>query len=67
MTFVADGSSTTVRLQIAVTKIGPKEKVAAFGMKFGYEAYLDNLEELLAALQPERFRYRTPPTSLSTR
>ena len=42
----ADGA-TTVRLDIAVTKIGPKAKMAAFGMKWGYKAYLDKLGEVL--------------------
>lgn len=47
VTFAGDDSTTTVHLQIAITKIGPKAKMAAFGMKFGYKAYLDNLEQLL--------------------
>ncbi len=48
VTFSGDDGSTTVRLQIAITKIGPKAKMAAFGMKWGYKAYLDKLEALLA-------------------
>lgn len=48
VTFVGDERTTTVRLQITITKIGPKAKMAAFGMKWGYKAYLDNLEALLA-------------------
>ncbi len=47
VTFAGDDSATTVHLQIAITKIGPKAKMAAFGMKFGYKAYLDNLGQLL--------------------
>ncbi len=43
----ADGS-TTVRLHVAITAIGPKAKMAAFGMKWGYKAHLDALEELLS-------------------
>lgn len=48
VTFDGDDSATTVRLQIAITKIGPKAKMAAFGMKWGYQAYLDKLDALLA-------------------
>lgn len=48
VTFTGDDSSTTVVLDIAVTKIGPKAKMAAYGMKWGYKAYLDNLEAILA-------------------
>lgn len=48
VTFTGDASTTTVHVQIAITKIGPKAKMAAFGMKFGYKAYLDNLDNLLA-------------------
>lgn len=46
---VGDERSTTVRLQIAVSKIGPKAKMAAFGMKWGYKAYLENLGKVLAS------------------
>lgn len=48
VTFSGDDHSTTVRLRIVITKIGPKAKMAAFGMKWGYKAYLDKLGELLA-------------------
>lgn len=48
VTFNRDDGATTVRLQIVITNIGPKAKMAAFGMKWGYKAYLDKLEELLA-------------------
>lgn len=47
VTFTRVGDATQVRLTIAITKIGPKAKMAAFGMKFGYKAYLDNLAKLL--------------------
>jgi len=43
----ADGM-TTVRLDVTITKIGPKAKMAAFGMKWGYKAHLDKLEKHLA-------------------
>lgn len=48
VTFVDDGGTTTVQLSITITKIGPKAKMAAFGMKWGYKAYLDKLDKLLA-------------------
>jgi uncharacterized protein YndB with AHSA1/START domain len=47
VTFTDDGEITTVRLTVDITKIGPKAKMAAFGMKWGYKAYLDNLDKLL--------------------
>lgn len=39
-----------VRLRIDIDEIGPgvKAKLAAFGMKWGYKAQLDNLETFLA-------------------
>ncbi len=40
---------TTVNLRISITQIGPKARMAAFGMKWGYEQQLDHLGELLAA------------------
>ncbi|MCB0965171.1 MAG: SRPBCC domain-containing protein [Acidimicrobiales bacterium] len=48
ITFSEADGATTVRLEIAVSKIGPKAKMAAFGMKWGYKAYLDKLGEVLA-------------------
>ena len=48
VTFTESGGSTVVRLSVAITKIGPKAKMAAFGMKWGYKAHLDKLEKLLA-------------------
>jgi uncharacterized protein YndB with AHSA1/START domain len=48
VTFTSAGDATTVVLHIDITKIGPKAKMAAFGMKWGYKAYLDKLGELLA-------------------
>jgi len=44
----ADGG-TTVQLRVAITKIGPKAKMAAFGMKWGYKANLKALDEVLAS------------------
>ncbi len=48
VTFTDNGATTTVHLQVAITKIGPKAKMAAFGMKWGYKAYLDKLDKVLA-------------------
>lgn len=48
ITFTTSGSTTSVRLVIDITKIGPKAKMAAFGMKWGYKAQLDQLAEILA-------------------
>ena len=39
---------TTVNLRISITQIGPKARMASFGMKWGYEQQLDHLGELLA-------------------
>lgn len=47
ITFTHDGDVTVVRLAVAITKIGPKAKMAAFGMKWGYKAQLDKLDQLL--------------------
>jgi len=44
----ADGDGTVVHLHITIDQIGPKAKMAAFGMKWGYKAQLDKLETLLA-------------------
>lgn len=43
------GAKTVVTLHVTITEIGPKAKMAAFGMKWGYQAQLDALEALLAA------------------
>ncbi len=32
---------------MTITQIGPKAKLAAFGMKWGYKSQLDALEKLL--------------------
>lgn len=44
-----DGA-TTVTLRVTITKVGPKAKMAAFGMKWGYKAQLDKLDKLLPGL-----------------
>lgn len=48
VTFAHTGSTTVVRLAITITQIGPKAKMAAFGMKWGYKAQLDQLGQLLS-------------------
>lgn len=48
LTLTSDGETTTVKLQIAITQIGPKAKMAAFGMKWGYKQQLDKLAEYLS-------------------
>lgn len=47
LTFSERDGRTTVALHIAITQIGPRAKMAAFGMKMGYKQYLDNLAEHL--------------------
>lgn len=47
VTLTEEAGTTTVRLQVTITKIGPKAKLAAFGMKWGYKAQLDKLDALL--------------------
>lgn len=39
---------TTLTLDVTISSIGDKAKMAAFGMKFGYKAQLDKLAERLA-------------------
>ncbi|CAA0119874.1 Uncharacterised protein [Mycolicibacterium vanbaalenii] len=48
VTFVQREEMTTVHLHIAVSKIGHKAKMAAFGMKWGYKQQLDKLENFLS-------------------
>ena len=43
-----DGARTALTLHVSITDIGSKAKMAAFGMKWGYKAQLDALDELLA-------------------
>lgn len=47
LTLAGDGHRTLLRLHVSITEIGPKAKLAAFGMKWGYKAQLDALEEHL--------------------
>lgn len=47
ITFTNSNRNTVVRLSITITKIGPKAKMAAYGMKWGYKSYLDRLEQVL--------------------
>ena len=47
LTLTEGGSGTTINLHVAITQIGPKAKMAAFGMKWGYRQQLDQLEQLL--------------------
>jgi hypothetical protein len=39
-----------VQLHVDITKIGPKAKMAAFGMKWGYKQQSEKLEQLLSAM-----------------
>lgn len=51
LTFAAAGGSgggTTVTLNVTIHKIGPKAKMAAFGMKWGYKQYFDKLDAFLS-------------------
>ncbi|BBX20545.1 ATPase [Mycolicibacterium duvalii] len=48
ITLTERNGDTVVVLDIAITAIGPKAKMAAFGMKWGYKAQLDKLEKYLA-------------------
>lgn len=47
ISFRSVGSVTNVKLHIELLKIGPKAKMAAFGMKWSYKAFLDKLGERL--------------------
>jgi len=40
---------TTITLDVTITSIGDKAKMAAFGMKFGYKAQLDKLADHLGS------------------
>lgn len=46
--FAPAGDGTRVQLTIDISRIGSKAKMAAFGMRWGYKAQLDQLAELLA-------------------
>ena len=47
LTLTGDSEQTDLTLHVTITEIGPKAKLAAFGMKWGYKAQLDALEKLL--------------------
>jgi uncharacterized protein YndB with AHSA1/START domain len=49
ITLTERDGSTTVVLHVTISKIGPKAKMAAFGMKWGYKAQLDKLDTYLSA------------------
>lgn len=40
-----DGDSTRMRVEVNISKHGPKAKMAAFGMKYGYKAQFKKLSE----------------------
>lgn len=40
---------TTVNLRVSISQVGPKARMAAFGMKWGYTQQLDHLGDLLAS------------------
>lgn len=48
LTLTEENGKTVARLQVSITQIGPKAKMAAFGMKWGYKAHLSKLEGYLA-------------------
>lgn len=48
LTLTGDGETTAMTLHVSITEIGPKAKLAAFGMKWGYKSQLDALEKHLA-------------------
>ena len=47
ITLRAVDDTTVVTFDVDITAIGPKAKMAAFGMKWGYKSHLDALGELL--------------------
>lgn len=50
VTLDGTGGGTNLRLTVTITAIGPKAKMAAFGLKFGYKAQLAKLDDLIADL-----------------
>jgi uncharacterized protein YndB with AHSA1/START domain len=48
ISFTAVDDSTVVDLKVSIDNVGSGAKMAAFGMKWGYKAQLDKLEELLS-------------------
>jgi uncharacterized protein YndB with AHSA1/START domain len=49
VTLTERDGTTTVALHVTITQIGSKAKMAAFGMKWGYKAQFDKLEQYLTA------------------
>jgi uncharacterized protein YndB with AHSA1/START domain len=49
LTLIPDGDATVVKLHISITEVGPKVKMAAMGMKWGYKQQLAKLDRLLAS------------------
>jgi len=47
ITLTENQGTTTVRLHVAITQIGSKAKMAAFGMKWGYKQHLAKLGDYL--------------------
>ena len=47
VTLTDEGDTTKVTLRVSITEIGPKAKLAAFGMKWGYKSQLDALDRHL--------------------
>lgn len=47
VTFTGDGEATQVVLDVDITKIGAKAKMASVGMKMGYKSHLKRLDALL--------------------
>ncbi|GAA2554052.1 SRPBCC family protein [Mycolicibacterium diernhoferi] len=48
ITLTEQDGRTTLTLDVTITQIGDKAKMAAFGMKMGYKAQLDKLTEYLS-------------------
>ena len=48
VTLTDNDGTTLVQFHISITDIGPKAKMAAFGMKWGYKQQLDRLDQLLS-------------------
>ncbi|MCM0621679.1 SRPBCC family protein [Nocardioides bruguierae] len=48
VTMTEQDGGTHVRLDVVISSIGPKARMAAFGMKWGYKSQLGRLEGVLA-------------------
>ena len=46
---LTDDGSATVDLLVTISAIGPKAKMAAFGMKWGYKQQLDHLGHVVGS------------------